>query len=586
MIRCRSSLDRQLIVGTTIMLAVTLLLSGGLVYTIFGSYVGADHTVKALAVFRQALMAAHRISVERGPTNDLLDEEDTADSPTHRKLVEFRDATDAALKATLSVATAAADDIGETITPNGIARIEARLRLARAATDALAAEPLARRVPERIADVNSDMFDAFDAAKRLIDEEIVNLSAKQPALAGPAMVAQILSELREYAGRAGSYVFPAVAIRQPLSSEAGLQLMRTFGRIDELWQLARHQASHYSRSSDLVQASYDVEARFFTVGLPMLQAAAASLNDNPVTAPAIADLKLRYFATTDSIERLSLAFLSLTQRAPERERDTALLRLVAVSLLTGMVVFVNVGLIFGARRLVLVPLLTVREHIIALAEGRDAPIAATRGPSEMQRLFEALGTLSERVRERRRYAEDLRIQAETDGLTGLANRQSFDRIGNGDPAYADLPEDVGLIMLDLDHFKEVNDRHGHPVGDRVLRQVAQVILSRISERDIAARYGGDEIAIVVASGPGWRVTELAEKLNRAISDASIKLDDGSDLWITASIGVAGGRRGTQSWPGVIGAADDALYRAKTFGRNRVAEAPPPGVVPLGPAMVA
>ncbi|MDR3377026.1 MAG: GGDEF domain-containing protein [Ancalomicrobiaceae bacterium] len=568
------------------MLAVTFLLSGGLIYTILESYLSSDRTVKALAVFRQALTAAHHISVERGPAIDALDEEISADSPALRRLAEFRANTDAALQATLALATATVSDLGETITPRSIARIEARLRLARLAIDGLLEEPLEQRVPEQVAEVNADMFDAFDATKLLIDETIVNLSAKEPAVAGKAIVAEMLIELREYAGRAGSWVFPAVAAREALSSDADLKLMRTFGRIDELWQLVRHQTRQFSASSDLAQASFDVEARLFTVGLPLLQAAVASLNGNPGTVPAIADLKARYFAAAEPLDRLRLAFLSQSQLASERERDMTLLRLVVVSLLTGLVVMVHVGLIFGARRLVLLPLMTVREHVIALAEGHVPLVAPIRGTAEMQRLFDALRALTDYVRERRRYAEDLRIQAEIDGLTGLANRQLFDHIGRGDPAYADLPEEVGLIMLDLDHFKAINDRYGHPAGDRVLRQVAQVIRSRISKLDIAARYGGDEIAVIVASGPGGHAVELAETLKRAISNAAIKFDDGSDIWITASFGVASGRRDKLDWPRVIEAADDALYKAKTFGRNCVAEAPSPGLARFDPAMVA
>ena len=110
------------------MLALTLLLSGCLIFSIFESYSGADRSVKALAVVRQALIAAHRVSIERGPANDVLDQETGPDTPSRKVLSEIRAATDSALKSTLSTAAAMADELGKTITPKGIERIEFQIR--------------------------------------------------------------------------------------------------------------------------------------------------------------------------------------------------------------------------------------------------------------------------------------------------------------------------------------------------------------------------------------------------------------------------------------------------------------------------
>ena len=169
----------------------------------------------------------------------------------------------------------------------------------------------------------------------------------------------------------------------------------------------------------------------------------------------------------------------------------------------------------------------------------------------------------------------VRRQAVTDDLTDLANRRRFmDALRQEVARSARLETPLALVLFDLDHFKQINDRCGHQAGDDVLRSAADVIRGRVRETDLAARIGGEEFAVILpGTGLGGAVS-LAENLRRDISEGVELPDD--ELTLTASFGVAEHQSGEPAET-LIGVADRALYRAKADGRDRVhaADAEPP-----------
>jgi len=160
--------------------------------------------------------------------------------------------------------------------------------------------------------------------------------------------------------------------------------------------------------------------------------------------------------------------------------------------------------------------------------------------------------------------------AALDELTGVANRRSIVAALDRDVARAiRTREPLAVMMVDIDHFKRVNDEHGHLAGDQVLRSVVQVIRRRIRAQDIVGRYGGEEFLVVLCDTAAQGAQQLAEQLREAVQ-ASACACDGQQLGVTVSVGVFGGRlEPGDSWDLLIHAADNALYQAKQGGRNRV-----------------
>jgi len=170
-------------------------------------------------------------------------------------------------------------------------------------------------------------------------------------------------------------------------------------------------------------------------------------------------------------------------------------------------------------------------------------------------------------------------QATIDHLTGVLTRSAFTRRANAlldsrqQHAQA-LP--LTLMMLDIDHFKSINDRHGHGVGDQVLRQFARTLQDQLHQDELLARMGGEEFVVMLPGLAPERAKFTAERLRRAVQDLHIVKGD-ARLQITVSIGLAGCAQdvAAPSLDELLARADQALYRAKAHGRNRVEQAEAP-----------
>ena len=163
------------------------------------------------------------------------------------------------------------------------------------------------------------------------------------------------------------------------------------------------------------------------------------------------------------------------------------------------------------------------------------------------------------------YAERLEQLSLTDALTGLPNRRQFDAIMRHDfeSAVRDN-QPLAVLMIDLDHFKWINDTYGHQHGDAVLRAVAASLSDWAREADLVARWGGEEFAVLAPSTDGEGARILGERLRGAVE--VIRVDEGPGATIT--VGVAA-RGDNESADALLGRADRALYRGKADGRNRV-----------------
>jgi diguanylate cyclase (GGDEF)-like protein len=160
-----------------------------------------------------------------------------------------------------------------------------------------------------------------------------------------------------------------------------------------------------------------------------------------------------------------------------------------------------------------------------------------------------------------------------DPLTGLANRRAFGEFLEREFARArrrDRP--LALAMFDLDHFKRLNDGHGHLAGDTVLRETARVAASLVRDDECLARYGGEELALVLPEAPAGEALAAVERVRTAIGACGVPFG-GAVLRITASAGLAALAPSMDSASMLVAAADAALYRAKALGRDRTCLAP-------------
>lgn len=189
-------------------------------------------------------------------------------------------------------------------------------------------------------------------------------------------------------------------------------------------------------------------------------------------------------------------------------------------------------------------LLRETKRLLNIAERREA---------ELHRDKSRLGQLT----------QTLTFQAEHDPLTGAFNKGKISALLH----QALTEREFGLLLLDIDHFKQVNDRHGHPAGDAVLRQLVARVREVLGDRDRLGRFGGEEFAVLADSASLLQCRKLAENLRRAVADAAFPVG-ALLLPVTISVGATLCRRG-EAFDAVYARADGALYGAKHGGRNRV-----------------
>jgi len=166
----------------------------------------------------------------------------------------------------------------------------------------------------------------------------------------------------------------------------------------------------------------------------------------------------------------------------------------------------------------------------------------------------------------------LQQESITDGLTGIKNRRYFEGRLHEEVAHSKrykLP--LSLILLDVDHFKSINDTYGHKAGDEVLKNLSSLIASMVRDSDVVARYGGEEIAIIAPSTPKNEAELLAERLRSAVEKTTIAVIDATQevIQVTLSAGVSTLGHVVTDRDALVEEADHALYEAKNQGRNKV-----------------
>jgi diguanylate cyclase (GGDEF)-like protein len=196
-----------------------------------------------------------------------------------------------------------------------------------------------------------------------------------------------------------------------------------------------------------------------------------------------------------------------------------------------------------------------REELLAQNEELE------RVHAQLQQAHQELATLNAELLEANRA---LAQAAVTDGLTGLKNHRAFQEALHSAAQMAErLQQPMSLVMFDIDHFKQFNDRFGHPAGDELLRQVAQVLRESARAYDVAARYGGEEFALLLPNTTLEQAVQVAERLRQ-----QIRAIENRHAPVSASFGVATYRHGTPPAT-LVYEADAALYRAKRNGRDQV-----------------
>ena len=562
----RITLEGKLLFATVIVAFLTLVLTASALIPTYESYHSTNDNLRAVERFRQVLEAASRMSAERGPANDIMAIEPNSSAPATERLKVFRRISDISLEALDEPPEV---DVSSTLPDLGAALAETRTQLSRAreAVDRVAATPLADRQPDDVQNAIGEMIEVIETFQHVVDWHIAAFTAHRSELTAPFLTGRMISDMREYGGRAASQIMGPIATRQPLRDSHITDASRTIGRLLELRKLMQGQKIVSDRDALSQQLMKDIDTIFFGSGVELVKILIEQGKISGDYSVSAVDLTRDYVPTLQPLERLRTVFLDDVVKRYRTQHYAASYRLAVIAVITASALAVLFMLFRSIRLHMLDPLLTARRQIIALAEGGAMTNLGTVSKApEMRSLFDALELLRGKLDERAEYEARLKMQAEKDGLTGVWNRRALEGFGN---APSEREEDVCLMLIDIDHFKTVNDTYGHLTGDAVLIEMATLLQGAMRPTDVVARYGGEEFAVLVSTPDLANTVDFAEELRSRIQAHVIRDGEtGIDLSITVSIGVASGLCGASGWRQLIASADEALYCAKRKGRNR------------------
>ncbi|HEV7309865.1 GGDEF domain-containing protein [Ensifer sp.] len=567
--RTAKVLRRKLQWLIAIVVACTGVLATEIIAASYSDFVIARRNLTEVMAFCRVLDAANYLSAERGPSNGMLGIGVAPGSPVKARLAEFRARSDASLAQLVAdIDNASRAEPADALSPI-LVEVQRRLALARVEVDRIAALPPEERNLAEIQAAIEAMFGVIDALRPAIDWNIQRLTNTDPNLAGIALAAQMLANLREDGGRLGSQIMAPVAVGKPLEAQNLADSERTRGRLQEVWSIVGKPGALPGLSPADIGDLAKIDREFFGEGLAMIDGIIAVGRNSgayPMTAEQLTD---RFVPKMKPLEDLRRSFMDATVERLSANKTRASIKLAVATLATFALFLVLLVLMRRARSLVFEPLLLARHSIIELAN--DRPISRLQGKGgegEMGRLFDAIDVLRQRLDERTLLMQHLERQAETDELTGLLNRRALELIGSAEHKNGG-DQQVCLILMDIDHFKQINDTHGHLVGDIVLKETARIIRNSVRNSDLVARFGGEEFAVITPGDNIESALALAERIRFNLAREPIVVSEGRALTVTASFGVAEGRSANGGWTRLIARADTELYRAKSEGRNRV-----------------
>ncbi|WP_157956616.1 GGDEF domain-containing protein [Dyella sp. C11] len=393
------------------------------------------------------------------------------------------------------------------------------------------------------------------------------------------LVARLSGLLREQAGMIGQQFAPALVMHRQLTDEEDVAIIATVGKIEQLQQLLLPSIRLLPPS---LQADYaDMERRYFGEAISQVQklrSDALSANGSDETLMQLAD---RYGPLVAPINKFRDDSLALAGQTIDESLHLHLIYLIASGVLALALTALLLLMIWRFREKVIRPFAEARRFILAIAAGDLAVALPTKHyGSEVRELFSALKVLKEndakRQRlelERNRLIDELRILAETDTLTGLLNRRSFE--SRAKMLLSDKRGDeqvIALMMLDIDFFKRGNDTYGHESGDKALVMLATLCRQTVRTEDVVARFGGEEFVILLRVRAASQALAIAEHLRQRLHEETVTSTDGRVFNVTVSVGIAYAKRTGSAildTEQLLREADALLYRAKENGRDRI-----------------
>ena len=560
-------LSQKLYIAMSIIILSLCSLSIPLMVKSYRDYIKTNQALTEIQALQAVADLANKISRERAPANKLMssNQQDFAKHVLELKL--YRLTVDEQMQKTLEV-------LKHSNLPNLdlslFDRLDEALMQGRQQVDAYAALPREQRNAETMDQAILKMFSAWDRSHDVLKDVIAVSEGKDTAVSNFYVQILLLADLRDQAGRAASNVMAHVAFKQPIPETNLARSLQTRKQVMYLWELIDTLQPERDKTEEFKVLHQAVYNEFLAKGLLIVERLMnESIYHRPyyLTGTQLTEAIVDKFSTVVELQNYLLKYSVEKAIIEKHKAQNILLTTVSISLIS---IFAALFTMIYARKRVFSPLIQAREILFDLSHSsiRPNPMDTKDQPANMYSLFTAIQQLKQTLQQRDALEFRLKNIAHLDSLTGVANRYALNE-------YIKLLEnqptqfsETCLMVIDIDHFKQVNDVYGHLMGDQVIQFVAEKLKENIRTSDLLVRYGGDEFIVLIENVGMERALKIAEKIRAEIYEAkSVDNLRCPDLKVSISIGVA---IGATSWMALLEKADRALFQATEQGKNKVA----------------
>ena len=564
-------LSQKLYIAMSIIILSLCSLSIPLIVKSYRDYNKTNQALTEIQALQAVADLANKISRERAPANKLMssNQQDFAKHVLELKL--YRLTVDEQMKKTLEV-------LKHSNLPNLdlslVDRLDEALTQGRQQVDAYAALPREQLNAETMDQAILKMFNAWDRSHDVLKDVIAVSEGKDTAVSNFYVQILLLADLRDQAGRAASNVMAHVAFKQPIPETNLARSLQTRKQVMYLWELIDTLQPERDKTEEFKVLHQAVYNEFLAKGLLIVERLMnESIYHRPyyLTGTQLTEAIVDKFSTVVELQNYLLKYSVEKAIIEKHKAQNILLTTVGISLIS---IFAALFTMIYARKRVFSPLIQAREILFDLSHSsiRPNPMDTKDQPANVYSLFTAIQQLKQTLQQRDALEFRLKNIAHLDSLTGVANRYALNE-------YIKLLEnqptqfsETCLMVIDIDHFKQVNDVYGHLMGDQVIQFVAEKLKENIRTSDLLVRYGGDEFIVLIENVGMERALKIAEKIRSEIYEAkpvdNVRCPDLKvSISISISIGVA---IGATSWMALLEKADRALFQAKEQGKNKVA----------------
>jgi diguanylate cyclase (GGDEF)-like protein len=543
---------RMLIVLSCAVALISTLLSWWQITAVSHHYIAARERASKFNTIKLMLNTNHLMGNERGYSNEYLLE--TSQDELHAKtaLNMAREKTDASIQQLKAIPALTAR----------VADAEEGLSIARRTVDDVMTD--STKTPTEVYRAMNALLDATGAFNKLTISVSMNFASKDIAGTGYFYTLLSLGEIRDTLGRMATPYLFSLRYDTPITKEDMTATTKRQARLNVLWLLLGGLKDNPALSGDLQRAREDYQNKTeFLI----------KTVDNHMTYNGLKHIdavvfSIQYREGLSNFQLLEQKYLDNLGSFFAKQTEQSFDRLVEVivSLIALLCIIITICIFINMR--VLKPLLTLNETIRNVMDDNiNKKGAGAEDAAEIQNLFKSIDLLDGVFKQQKAETKVLTRKMNEDPLTGIGNRRFFNEQVAKLPQHIPEGTSLWLAIIDVDHFKRINDTWGHPFGDEVLIGLARTLQSNCRAGDFVARFGGEEFAVMFNAESDVQAQKILARFQETIRAMRFVAPDGTQVGITASFGAV--QVDDASIETLQQKADAALYQAKAEGRDRV-----------------